>query len=282
MTEYKFPCPQCGQRLAGDDSWAGRHIKCPACQADFTVPPFSAPVPPSPPPAPPPSKPPPAPAKTAAPAVAPAPQSAPKPQAPVKKTGKSKTKLIVGGILALIGVAALGFFAYSKLSGGTAAPAGPSPSGADTRQAAISPEPASGSVATDPASVEILPTPPMGTLLGQPFKAQKSRFSGGSLWITQGSGRKPEAEIWLALSLAKPDDYVGKTILITPGYEGARPKVQLSRGSSKSNAKLFTQGYVMRIEFGAPVGKKLPGKIYLEMPKSAGTVVNGMFNADLE
>ncbi|MCX6903233.1 MAG: hypothetical protein NTW03_07095 [Verrucomicrobia bacterium] len=64
------------------------------------------------------------------------------------------------------------------------------------------------------------------------------------------------------MSLAKPDDYVGKTILITPGYEGARPKV--------------------RIEFGAPVGKKLPGKIYLEMPKNAGTVVNGMFNADLE
>jgi hypothetical protein len=38
MSEYKFSCPNCDQHLSGTLAWAGRPLKCPTCQQDFTVP----------------------------------------------------------------------------------------------------------------------------------------------------------------------------------------------------------------------------------------------------
>src|SRR5262245_13330535 len=52
MSEFKFACPTCGQHIAGDERWAGRQIKCPACQADMMVPELEAPPTPAPAPAP--------------------------------------------------------------------------------------------------------------------------------------------------------------------------------------------------------------------------------------
>jgi hypothetical protein len=43
MSEYKFSCPACGQHILGDVRYAGTPLKCPACQADFVVPPPSPP-----------------------------------------------------------------------------------------------------------------------------------------------------------------------------------------------------------------------------------------------
>ena len=51
MSEFKFACPACGQRIAGDVSWAGAQIKCPVCQSEMMVPkpePSPAPPPPAP------------------------------------------------------------------------------------------------------------------------------------------------------------------------------------------------------------------------------------------
>jgi len=47
MSDHKFNCPACGQKLACDSGAPGTAIKCPACQAAFTVPPArrSAPSP---------------------------------------------------------------------------------------------------------------------------------------------------------------------------------------------------------------------------------------------
>ena len=38
MSDYKFSCPNCDQHLSGTLAWAGRPLKCPTCQQDFTVP----------------------------------------------------------------------------------------------------------------------------------------------------------------------------------------------------------------------------------------------------
>ena len=39
MSEFKFFCPQCGQRIQCDISYSGRQINCPVCQQAIVVPP---------------------------------------------------------------------------------------------------------------------------------------------------------------------------------------------------------------------------------------------------
>ena len=45
MPEFKFSCPQCGQRLSGNEQWSGHQIQCPTCATTLTVP--QAPPPPT-------------------------------------------------------------------------------------------------------------------------------------------------------------------------------------------------------------------------------------------
>jgi hypothetical protein len=39
MSEFKFHCPACGQKIQCEDQWRGQHVPCPACQGDVVVPP---------------------------------------------------------------------------------------------------------------------------------------------------------------------------------------------------------------------------------------------------
>ena len=47
MSDFKFLCPECGQKIAGDTALVGTQITCPTCQKTFTVPsaPGGAPLP---------------------------------------------------------------------------------------------------------------------------------------------------------------------------------------------------------------------------------------------
>jgi hypothetical protein len=38
MSEFKFLCPECGQKILGDGAYSGKQIVCPACQKNITVP----------------------------------------------------------------------------------------------------------------------------------------------------------------------------------------------------------------------------------------------------
>jgi hypothetical protein len=42
MADFKFPCPDCGQRIECDDSWSGHKVQCPSCQGDLLIPPSPA------------------------------------------------------------------------------------------------------------------------------------------------------------------------------------------------------------------------------------------------
>jgi hypothetical protein len=46
MSEFKFLCPECGQKILCDATWSGNRIACPACQKALTVPdaPLAAPA----------------------------------------------------------------------------------------------------------------------------------------------------------------------------------------------------------------------------------------------
>ncbi|MGD0413007.1 MAG: hypothetical protein ABSC18_15055 [Verrucomicrobiota bacterium] len=38
MSDFKFACPSCGQRIAANDDYVGHHINCPTCQKEIVVP----------------------------------------------------------------------------------------------------------------------------------------------------------------------------------------------------------------------------------------------------
>jgi DNA-directed RNA polymerase subunit RPC12/RpoP len=38
MSELKFVCPECGQKILGDEAYSGTQIACPSCQKTITVP----------------------------------------------------------------------------------------------------------------------------------------------------------------------------------------------------------------------------------------------------
>ena len=38
MSEFRFACPHCGQRISGDTAYQATKITCPACQKELTVP----------------------------------------------------------------------------------------------------------------------------------------------------------------------------------------------------------------------------------------------------
>jgi hypothetical protein len=42
MSEFKFLCPECGQKILGDAAYSGTQIACPGCQKTITVPPATA------------------------------------------------------------------------------------------------------------------------------------------------------------------------------------------------------------------------------------------------
>ena len=44
MSEFRFPCPECGQRILGDTTYAGIQINCPTCQKLIVIP-ATAPAP---------------------------------------------------------------------------------------------------------------------------------------------------------------------------------------------------------------------------------------------
>jgi hypothetical protein len=110
MPEFKFSCPQCGQRIQCDTAYASAQINCPACQQSITVPqaPVAAAAPPPLPPSTPSSR-----AGTAAPMAA---RSAAAPL-PAKKSHTLCNVLVITAcvvFVVLAGLAAFGWTVYSK------------------------------------------------------------------------------------------------------------------------------------------------------------------------
>jgi hypothetical protein len=116
MPEFKFSCPQCGQRILCDSAYAGAQINCPGCQQSIIVPPSPAAA------APPPILPPSAPVGRGPSAPAAAPRA---PIPPPKKSHTLRNVLVITAcVIVLAGLAALGWFGYSKFKAQQAAKKG--------------------------------------------------------------------------------------------------------------------------------------------------------------
>jgi outer membrane lipoprotein-sorting protein len=142
MAEFKFSCPQCGQRIQCDTGYAGAQINCPSCQQSIVVPQaprfaaappaaaprpaYEAPPPPSPPPA--------APGlatkqSTTVPATGRRFAGAPGAQPPAKPKSKAlrNVLIITASLVVLAGLGAGGWFGYSKFKAHQAAQAAKKP-----------------------------------------------------------------------------------------------------------------------------------------------------------
>jgi len=121
MAEFKFACPQCGQHIQCDSSYSGSQINCPSCHQAIVVPqaPRSAAAPVSPP----------APSglatrhSTTVPATGRRFAGAPGEQTPAKPQSKALRNVLViaVSVAVLAGLAAGGWFAFSKDKGHKAA-----------------------------------------------------------------------------------------------------------------------------------------------------------------
>ncbi len=115
MSDLKFYCPRCDQKIQCDEQWSGLKIQCPACQGDLIVPHMTA----APIPAPQPAAPPPIPQPTlSAPrphAVPPSNRPASTPRTPTKPPSfaraksNSKAKVIKITAVSLVGAIACYF-----------------------------------------------------------------------------------------------------------------------------------------------------------------------------
>ncbi len=92
MSDFRFLCPECGQKILGDTAYSGSQIACPTCQKTITIPAAASAAPASPPPAPIPQAP--ARAASASPAAAPS-------QTPVHFSGLAAASLICSVIVPL-------------------------------------------------------------------------------------------------------------------------------------------------------------------------------------
>ncbi len=136
-------------------------------------------------------------------------------------------------------------------------------------------------VATDPATVDIPATPAAGTVRDQRFQCEKATLQSGILTLRQGKDFFADLEVKVFLFLTPGEKLDGKSYRIVPGAAVGSPHVYASKRQGQlPDTKSLTDGYVLRLEFGQAAAKGIPGKIYLELPKSYGTTLAGTFTAE--
>jgi hypothetical protein len=130
--------------------------------------------------------------------------------------------------------------------------------------------------------------PPAGKINGKPFTPQTtelSRIDGRFLTLRQGDEFNPDVQLKIALSVAKDDNFSGKTYEIAP--DAGRSPLPVSLALKRPvnlppEVKMYNDKLALRLEFGQEEGGKLPGKIYLCLPDEAKSYVAGTFTADVE
>ncbi|HLX96704.1 MAG TPA: hypothetical protein VKU37_13245 [Verrucomicrobiae bacterium] len=265
MSEFKFACPVCGQRMAVDSSASGAQVECPTCFQIIVVPKAPAEgskyqlsatqyikpilLPPSPAPAPP----------------------------PVVHQRKSAV-LIFALILAFAAVTAL--FLREKIIRSRLAPA-----------AAGTPKAVSGAVSplwTLNLTNTVFPDQTAaGKIHGKDFVCRRAVYQNGLLMLRSSPGREVEAAVNVfvvtnGFSTNAIEVPGGKSFDVTTNHSGFAPGVSLFwREGDMRIAEMFTNGFAMKLEFGTVFSNQLPGKIYLCLPDEAKSCIAGTFTAEI-
>jgi hypothetical protein len=266
MSEFKFACPVCGQRMAVDSSASGAQVECPTCFQIVIVPKAPAvgsryqlsatqyikPVilPP-----------------TTPPATAP----------PVVHQRKSAVLIFV---LIFACAASIALFLRERII--------------------RSSSPGSVTAAHDvPLSVSPLWTLDLtkksfpkknavGKIHDQDFVCREAVLQNGLLVLRSGQGWQSPmaANIFVfsnAFSTNAAEILSGGKFEVDTNHSGFAPSVSLFwREGDLRVMEMFTNKFAMKLEFGKISGTKLPGKIYLCLPDEAKSCVAGTFTAEIQ
>ena len=263
MSEFKFACPVCGQRMAVDSSASGAQVECPTCFQIVIVPKapmegskyqLSA-------------------TQYIKPIVLP-PKS--KPAAPVAPQRKYAV-LIFALILVCAVVTALLVREQIVAS--------------QREQTTVStsavPHPASPLWTLDLTNVIFPDRTAAGEIHGKDFVCREAVLQNGLLALRSERGWQAvvSANVFIstnAFSTNAARILSGRSFEVGTNYAGFAPSVTLSwREGDTRVIEMFTNNFAMKLEFGNLSDNKLPGKIYLCLPDAMKSYVAGSFTAEV-
>jgi len=266
MSEFKFACPVCGQRMAVDSSASGAQVECPTCFQIVIVPKAPAagskyqlsatqyikPV----------ILPPTTPASSTPPVV-----------------HQRKSAVLIFGLIFVCAVTTAMFLRERLVR--------------STSRAAMTP--------TNAVPIAVSPlwtldltkrTFPNKTAAGkihdQDFVCREAVLQNGLLVLRSGPGWQSAmaANVFVfsnAFSTNAAEILSGGTFQVDTNHSGLSPSVSLFwREGDLRVMELFTNGFAMKLDFGNISGGKLPGKIYLCLPDEAKSCVAGTFTAEIQ
>jgi DNA-directed RNA polymerase subunit RPC12/RpoP len=285
MSEFKYACPVCGQHMMCDSSQSGSVMECPTCFQKIVAP--LAPAD--------------ADSKFILTGTKFTEKKIPTTLANAAASGRitpEKTFPIgtVIALLLLMMLLASAFLFREKIFK-------PSASGAQTNEMVSAPGETKGPANTKkpekppvvaPAASDtnwmlalgtnpIPDAPVAGRIHGQDFIVERAYFStNGILTIRTGTRGPVEFGLTVNFSGAQAASLSGQTInVIADADKAARVQLRWKNAGSEAQKAEFTNGYAMRLEFGALTNYKLPGKIYLCTPDAEKSYLLGTFHASV-
>ena len=271
MSEFKYACPVCGQHMMCDESQAGAVMDCPTCFQKIVAP------------------------------------QAPAPGAKFILTGskfsekkvtvqgfgqaaaageppkKFPAALVVALIFGFMGVVAAVIYWTTIIHPRRVASP---PATTDvvnvskaTEQSAPRANDANWSLALGTNAIP--DSPVAGRIHAQDFIVEHATFRDGSLMVRAGTKGPAEFVAFVNFGGAQAESLAGQTINVMPEADrAARVQLRWKDAVGEVQRKDFTNGYAMRLEFGALANNRLPGKIYLCLPDAEKSYLLGSFNAD--
>jgi len=283
MSEFKYACPVCGQHMMCDESQAGSVMDCPTCFQKIVAP--QAPAPDS---------------KFILTGTKLTEKKITNGAAGYAPAAAEKSKFPIALIIALVvALAAVG--AGVAFRGKLFKPAAPPDAGtvtdgettATTPTTPKAPKPEKPPVVAPPASdanwsldANTNPIPDSvvaGRIHGQDFIQERTSFStNGVLTIRNGTKGAADFAVTINFAGARAESLSAQTINVTPDADlAARVQLRWKEADGKARRADFTNGYAMRLEFGALANYKLPGKIFLCTPDTEKSYVLGSFTVNI-
>ena len=263
MSEFKFACPVCGQRMAVDSSATGAQVECPTCFQIIIVPKaptegskyqlsatqYIKPVILAPP---------------------------PRPQTPPVVPQRKNAVLIF--ILIFACAIATALFIREKIVS----------SQQEKEMAGAANAPRSPLWKLDLSASAVPNRPVAGQIHGQHFVIRQTVLQNGLLLFRSDRAWQPvmSAGIFVstnAFSTNAAQILSGKTFEIGTNHAGFAPGVSLFwRDGQLRVMEMFTNGFAMKLQFGQLSDNRLPGEIYLCLPDATKSYLAGTFTAEVQ
>ena len=261
MSEFKFACPVCGQRMAVDSSASGAQVECPTCFQIIIVPKAPAdgskyqlsatqyikPI-----------------------LLPPSPASA----APTPVVHQRKSAVLIFALI-LACAAATALFLRERII--ASHPASSDFSATNAVSSAVNP------LWTLDLTNTVFPDrTAVGEIHGRDFVCRRAVFQNGLLMLRSSPGRDADAAVNILVATNAADGWEGRSFAVVTNHPGLAPGVSLFwREGDMRIMETFTNGYAMKLEFGTVASNKLSGKIYLCLPDEAKSFIAGTFTAEI-